>query len=275
MDAAIKRQTIEPSCETDGKIVYTATVNFKGNQYTDTQSEKLPAIEHSWSEPEWVWEVDTSTVWNMAEGRRKARATFICQNDPSHVIREDAVVKKAEIPPSCTEDGEITYTATVEFDGKLYTDIQTEILKATAHNYDEPKWTWNGYDSAIATFTCRNDDSHIETMDAAIKRQTTEPTREKNGSNMYIATVMFYGESYTNIKTEDIPKRLYDLADVNSDRKITAKDSMLIQRYVINLVQFSDIQLEAADVNRDGKVTNKDALSILRFTVGYKVEGLS
>ena len=63
--------------------------------------------------------------------------------------------------------------------------------------------------------------------------------------------------------------------DVNSDNKITAKDSMLIQRYAVNLIKLDDTQLKAADVNGDGKVTNKDALAILRFTIGYKVEGLS
>ena len=63
--------------------------------------------------------------------------------------------------------------------------------------------------------------------------------------------------------------------DVNGDGKITAKDSMLVQRYTINLVKFSDDQLKAADVTGDRKVTNKDALAILRYTIGYRVEGLS
>ena len=63
--------------------------------------------------------------------------------------------------------------------------------------------------------------------------------------------------------------------DVNGDGKITAKDSMLVQRYTINLVKFSDDQLKAADVTGDRKVTNKDALAILRYTIGYGVEGLS
>ena len=63
--------------------------------------------------------------------------------------------------------------------------------------------------------------------------------------------------------------------DIDSDGKVSAKDSMLIQRYVIKLKQLDDTQLKAADVNGDGKVTNKDALAILRFTIGFKVEGLS
>ena len=63
--------------------------------------------------------------------------------------------------------------------------------------------------------------------------------------------------------------------DVNGDGKITAKDSMLVQRYTINLVKLSDDQHKTADVTGDRKVTNKDALAILRYTIGYRVEGLS
>ena len=63
--------------------------------------------------------------------------------------------------------------------------------------------------------------------------------------------------------------------DINNDGKITAKDSMMIQRYAVNLISLDDNQIKAADINKDGKVTNKDALAILRFTIGYKVEGLS
>ena len=54
---------------------------------------------------------------------------------------------------------------------------------------------------------------------------------------------------------------------MNGDGKVTAKDSMLIQRYAVNLVSLSDDQQKAADVNGDGKVTAKDALEILRYTI--------
>ena len=63
----------------------------------------------------------------------------------------------------------------------------------------------------------------------------------------------------------DKPDRLS--GDVDGDGKVSAKDSMLIQRYVIKLKQLDDEQLLAADVNADNKVTNKDALDILRFTI--------
>ena len=60
------------------------------------------------------------------------------------------------------------------------------------------------------------------------------------------------------------------LGDVNGDGKVTAKDSLLIQRYTVNLVQFDEDQLKAGDVDGNGKVTNADALNILRYTVKIK-----
>ena len=57
------------------------------------------------------------------------------------------------------------------------------------------------------------------------------------------------------------------MGDVNGDGKVTAKDSMTVQRYAIKLDQLSDEQLKAADVDKDGKTTSKDALYILRYSI--------
>ena len=65
----------------------------------------------------------------------------------------------------------------------------------------------------------------------------------------------------------DKPKTSGVYGDVDGDGRISAKDSLLIQRYVINLKKLDDNQFAAGDVNHDGKVTNKDALDILRFTI--------
>ena len=64
------------------------------------------------------------------------------------------------------------------------------------------------------------------------------------------------------------------LGDMNSDGKITAQDSLLIQRVVLGMAKLGSDGTQYADINKDGKVTNKDALLILRYTVGYRVDGL-
>ena len=58
--------------------------------------------------------------------------------------------------------------------------------------------------------------------------------------------------------------------DANGDGKVSAKDSLLIQRYALKLAELDAKGYEAADVNGDGKVTAKDALEVLRFTIGAK-----
>ncbi|MBQ2152448.1 MAG: dockerin type I repeat-containing protein [Clostridia bacterium] len=75
--------------------------------------------------------------------------------------------------------------------------------------------------------------------------------------------------------TESDTEDNFMLGDVDGDGKVSAKDSMLVQRYVINLKQLSDLQKKAADIDLDGKITNKDALGILRFSIGFHVKNLS
>ena len=72
-------------------------------------------------------------------------------------------------------------------------------------------------------------------------------------------------DTNTETDTDDKPKRMY--GDVDGDGKISAKDSMLVQRYAVKLKQLEGIDLIAAEVNADGKVTAKDALEILRYTI--------
>ncbi len=57
------------------------------------------------------------------------------------------------------------------------------------------------------------------------------------------------------------------LGDVDGDGKVSAKDSMSIQRYVLHFKKLDSNQLRAADADSDGKVTNKDAMNILRYTI--------
>ena len=57
------------------------------------------------------------------------------------------------------------------------------------------------------------------------------------------------------------------LEDVNGDKRVTAKDSLIIQRYVVNISSLDDKQLKLGDVDGDNKVTAKDSLNIMRYTV--------
>lgn len=65
---------------------------------------------------------------------------------------------------------------------------------------------------------------------------------------------------------------IINYGDVNKDGKITTADALEVQKYVLGLVTFDDIQIEAADVERsgEGKVTTADALAIQQFVLGKR-----
>ena len=67
------------------------------------------------------------------------------------------------------------------------------------------------------------------------------------------------------------PIETVSYGDINGDGKVTAKDSMTVQRYAIKLAQLTDEQLKAADVDKNGIVNAKDALYILRCSINLAV----
>ena len=188
--------TTPAACETTGVRTYTAKVTFDGKDYTDTKTETLPATGHAYGEPVWKWNDDF-----------KATATFTCANDTTHVKNVTAEVTSAvTTPAACETTGVRTYTAKVTFEGKEYTSSKTEVIPAAGHAYGAPVWKWNDDFTASATFTCANDDSHVETVNATVTNEvTTEATCETDGVRTYTAKVTFEGKEYTDTKTEVIP----------------------------------------------------------------------
>ena len=193
--------TTEATCESTGVRTYTAKVTFEDKEYTDTKTEVIPATGHAYGAPVWKWNDDFT-----------ASATFTCANDTSHVENVTATVTNAvTTEATCEVDGVRTYTAKVTFDGKDYTDTKTEVIPATDHAYGEPVWKWNDDFTASATFTCGNDDSHVETVNATVTNEvTTAATCKADGVRTYTAKVTFEGKEYTDTKTEVIPATGHD-----------------------------------------------------------------
>ncbi len=115
---------VEPTCETAGNIGY--YVYPDGDKYIDFNLNKnhsfvkiedgeevIPALGHTYGEPEWAWDEDNI-----------ATATFECEKGDS-VRTVEAEVTYETIEATYTADGKTVYTATVEFEGKTYTDTKT------------------------------------------------------------------------------------------------------------------------------------------------------
>lgn len=94
---------------------------------TETFSNGNP-IGHNWSEPEFSWSKDGKTC----------KVTFTCKNDPTHVETLAAnVTAGVKTKPTCSENGVTAYTASVEFEGKTYSDsIELTDIKAAGHDFE-------------------------------------------------------------------------------------------------------------------------------------------
>ena len=196
-------EKVPATCETAGVEAYwkcsvCGKLFSDAEGKTETTLEKLaiPATGHTYGAPVWKWNDDFT-----------ASATFTCGNDTSHVENVTATVTNAvTTEATCESTGVRTYTAKVTFEGKEYTDTKTEVIPATGHAYGTPVWKWNDDFTASATFTCGNDTSHVETVNAAVTNAvTTAATCEADGVRTYTAKVIFEGKEYTDTKTEVIP----------------------------------------------------------------------
>ena len=117
------------TCEACGKHFS----DDEGNTEITLDQTVIPATGHSYGEP----------VWNWSEDGKNCTVTFICANDDSH--RETprvTVSSKVKTPATCTEKGVTEYTATAEFNGKIFTDTKAVAdIAQTAHNYKDGKCT--------------------------------------------------------------------------------------------------------------------------------------
>ncbi|MBQ6676890.1 MAG: S-layer homology domain-containing protein [Clostridia bacterium] len=185
--------TTAPTCTEKGNIAYTATVVFRNQEYSNTQNVPIDKLGHAYTVTGWEW-----------DGYEKATAQLTCSRNEDHKSTMEATVTPVRTEPTCEKAGKVVYTASVTVDGKTYTDKKTETIKATGHAYELTEWNWTGYTEAIATFTCKNDTSHVTTVPATITPVRTEPTCEGAGKVVYTAEVTFGGKVYKDKKTETL-----------------------------------------------------------------------
>ncbi len=166
--------TTPAACETTGVRTYTAKVTFMDKEYTSSKTEVIPATGHT-------------------------------------------LTAVAEVPATCETAGTSAHWK-CDVCGKLFSDAEgnTETtlekltIPATGHAYGAPVWKWNDDFTASATFTCGNDASHVEKVDATVTSEVTEGSCEVGGTRTYTAKVTFEGKEYTDTKTEVIPATSHD-----------------------------------------------------------------
>ena len=160
----------------------------------------IPVTGHAYGQPEFLWSADGKTC----------TVTFTCGNDAAHVETLDAeVTSNLKTAPTCTEKGVTVYTAKVTFEGKDYTAaLELTDIPAAGHAYGEPTFQWSeDGKTCTATFTCGNDASHVEVLNAQVTSAVkTAPTCTEKGVTVYTAKVTFEGKDYAaTLELTDIP----------------------------------------------------------------------
>lgn len=200
--AEVTSVTTPATCEADGNIVYTASVSVNDNDYSDSQTVVLTATGHAYADtPEWEW-TDTGEVDEEGLPIYTAVAVFACANDPSHALRYDATEMAWDeyFMPDCEEDGSVTFFARIIYNDEELEGTKTVTLPATGHAWGEPVWNWidtGDGPTATVTFTCSNNEDHVEVLDAVVGDPIeAAATCETGATNTYNGTVTFGGVDY-------------------------------------------------------------------------------
>ncbi len=77
----------------------------------------------------------------------------------------------------------------------------------------------------------------------------------------------------TTVEPTTQPSETYLYGDVNLDGYISILDATVIQKYLVSLANFSDLQLELADVSDDGMISIKDATLIQKYLTSFDYYG--
>ena len=200
-EGTITKNATEPTCDTDGSVVYNAVASLNGVEYTDTQTEVLPAG-HTFGEPSWVWAEDYSSASALFQ-------CFVCQTEQT--VAAEITVQTVEA--TCTADGSSTYTASASVNGTIYTDTKNQILPSSGHHYGEVVWTWSqDYTEATVSKSCLNCKDVME-AEGVITVSTEEASCSTAGSNTYTATATLDGVDYSDTAVETIAAKGHTYED--------------------------------------------------------------
>ena len=203
VDAKVTADTLKATCLADGLITSYAVATFNGEDYKDTVKTTLPALNHDYAFSKWNWSEDNKT----------ASVTFVCKNDETHVETVDATITSDTVKATCTEDGTISYFAVATFQETEYKDTATVTIPAINHDYALGGWTWsNDYKTASVSFICKNDETHVETVDAEITTDTVKATCTEEGLVSYYAVATFQSEEYKDTVSTVLPAINHDYA---------------------------------------------------------------
>jgi hypothetical protein len=158
------------------------------------------------------------------------------------------------------------YTGTVTQEFYIYKANQELIANMASTTLDygqksqivalgEGKITYSSSNENVATVNDRG-------VVTAVSEGYTVITINASGGNNY------YPDSTKLIVFVNAPEGSVKIGDINGDGDITIEDVTDIQKYIAELTDFTDSQLNAADVDGDGIVSISDATLIQKYIAG-------
>ncbi|MBP5609742.1 MAG: hypothetical protein J6X72_00175, partial [Clostridia bacterium] len=133
--AEVEQTAVDPTCDADGYILYTATAEWNGETYVDEQLIPLTAPGHDYATPTFAWDpADENGNFNSAT------ATFTCIRDGcGHTETVAATISATPHEPGCVETGYTVFTATAELGGVSGSDsVRKTGEEALGHAYPDP-----------------------------------------------------------------------------------------------------------------------------------------
>ena len=164
-------------------------------QYNDSSSQIIRGKGHRYYLGFWEWDEDYN----------EASATFYCSNNEYHKDKVYATVVKSVVEATAEKAGAIIYTATAYFNGQEYKDVQKIVIPAKGHSYEFVRFEWSD-DGKTAYAIFKDKNGEIVKIEAVVSEARTEPTYDEEGKIVYTANVTNDGKTYTDSKTEILPK---------------------------------------------------------------------
>ena len=193
----------------------------------------------------------------------------------------------SSVTATCDQKVFDTSTLIVKLEKEEITNTDSELKDTDSENIV----TDTQVDSAVDTMTddtetdttsdnnetdTTSDVTETDTTSDVTKTDTTSDVTETDTTSDVTETDTTSDDTETDTlkEIEDMPIKL-KMGDVDMDGKVSARDSLLIQRYTIGLTYFNDAQLFLADVSNDNKVSATDALVVLRYTINLKTDSIT
>ena len=216
-DTAPTRETLqEADYEHDGNAVLTAEIEFEGQTFKNKFALVVPQLQRVYFDPVWQW----------SEDKKTACVTF--QNKTGYKPLTLWVYSgETRIEPGCTADGHIDYTASVEVEGKIYSDTQSFPLPSQGHVWGP----WHVSDGK-STRVCALVPQHVEqrALSGTILNGDITGDGFVRSDDARLALRRSVGlESFRKGSNE------FMAADVNSGGNVMADDARLILRASVGL----------------------------------------